>query len=65
MVGGRRTDFVRASRTPAQVAQLDYDDVPNLVSMGVMRAIVTTTVAIVASRRAVWLAFAADPPGRW
>ncbi len=31
-----RTDFVRASRSPAQVTQLRYDDVDNLVAMGVM-----------------------------
>ena len=31
-----RTEFQRASRTPAEVVQLRYDDVPNLVAMGVM-----------------------------
>jgi hypothetical protein len=31
-----RTDFVRASRSPAQVLQLRYDDVDNLMAMGVM-----------------------------
>lgn len=30
------TDFVRASRTPGQVIQLRYDDVPNLIAMGVL-----------------------------
>lgn len=30
------TDFERASRTPGQVTQLRYDDVPNLIAMGVL-----------------------------
>ncbi len=29
-----RTDFVRASRAPAQVSQLRYDDIDNLVAIG-------------------------------
>jgi hypothetical protein len=59
-----RTDFVRASRMPAQVAQLRYDDVPNLVAMGVMPRYRD-------DRRqrdrpqAFPNGFAADPPGRW
>jgi len=31
-----RTQFERASRSPAEVVQLRYDDVPNLVALGVM-----------------------------
>ena len=31
-----RTRFERASRSPAEVVQLRYDDVPNLVALGVM-----------------------------
>jgi hypothetical protein len=59
-----RTDFVRASRTPAQVLQLRYDDIDNLVAMGVMPRPYRD-----GGRRGQPQAFpngfAADPPGRW
>lgn len=32
----QRTEFVRASRSPAQVWQLRYDDAPSLIAMGVL-----------------------------
>ena len=31
-----RTDFERASRTPAQVTQLRYDDVETLAALGIV-----------------------------
>lgn len=33
----RQTDFVRASRSPAQISELRYDDRPSLVARGVLR----------------------------
>ncbi len=58
-----RTDFVRASRTPAQVSQLRYDDIDNLVAMGVMSPSYRDS-----GRRGQPQAFpngfAADPPDR-
>ena len=61
-----RTDFVRASRTPAQVVQLRYDDVPNLVAMGVMpRPYRYDDGYRRGQPQAFPNGFAADPPGRW
>lgn len=62
-----RTEFVRASRTPAQVAQLRYDDVPNLVAMGVMPRPYEwdRRHRRPAGPQAFPGGFAADPPGRW
>lgn len=60
-----RTDFVRASRTPAQVAQLRYDDVPNLVAMGVMPRYRYEDRRHHDRPQAFPNGFAADPPGRW
>lgn len=60
-----RTDFVRASRTPAQVAQLRYDDVPNLVAMGVMPRHRYDDRRYRGQPQAFPNGFAADPPGRW
>lgn len=60
-----RTDFVRASRTPAQVVQLRYDDVPNLVAMGVMpRPYRYDDGYRRGQPQAFPNGFAADPPGR-
>lgn len=61
-----RTDFVRASRTPAQVVQLRYDDIPNLVAMGVMpRPYRYDDGYRRGQPQAFPNGFAADPPGRW
>lgn len=62
-----RTEFVRASRTPAQVAQVRYDDVPNLVAMGVMPRPYERDRRHrgPAGPQAFPGGFAADPPGRW
>ncbi len=61
-----RTDFVRASRTPAQVVQLRYDDIPNLVAMGVMpRSYRYDDGYRRGQPQAFPNGFAADPPGRW
>lgn len=61
-----RTDFVRASRTPAQVLQLRYDDIPNLVAMGVMpRPYRYDDGYRRGQPQAFPNGFAADPPGRW
>lgn len=60
-----RTDFVRASRTPAQVVQLRYDDIPNLVAMGVMpRPYRYDDGYRRGQPQAFPNGFAADPPGR-
>lgn len=60
-----RTDFVRASRTPAQVVQLRYDDVPNLVAMGVMPRPYRYDEGYRRGQpQAFPNGFAADPPGR-
>lgn len=57
-----RTEFVRASRSPAQVTQVRYDAVDNLVALGVLprryRAWSTD-----AGPEAFPGGFAADPPG--
>lgn len=63
-----RTQFVRASRTPAQVAQLRYDDVPNLVALGIMPRPYDwdrRRHRRPAGPDAFPGGFAADPPGRW
>lgn len=61
-----RTDFVRASRTPAQVVQVRYDDIPNLVAMGVMpRPYRYDDGYRRGQPQAFPNGFAADPPGRW
>ena len=60
-----RTDFVRASRTPAQVLQLRYDDIDNLVAMGVMPRPYRYDGYRPSQPQAFPNGFAADPPGRW
>lgn len=60
-----RTDFVRASRTPAQVLQLRYDDIDNLVAMGVMPRQYRYDNRRHGQPQAFPNGFAADPPGRW
>jgi hypothetical protein len=62
-----RTEFVRASRTPAQVVQLRYDDVPNLVALGIMPRPYDwdRRHRRPAGPDAFPGGFAADPPGRW
>lgn len=63
-----RTQFVRASRTPAQVAQLRYDDVPNLVALGIMPRPYDwdrRRHRRPAGPDAFPGGFAADPPRRW
>lgn len=60
-----RTDFVRASRTPAQVLQLRYDDIDNLVAMGVMPRPYRYDNGRRGQPQAFPNGFAADPPGRW
>jgi hypothetical protein len=63
-----RTEFVRASRTPAQVVQLRYDDVPNLVALGIMPRPYDWDRRRhhrPAGPDAFPGGFAADPPGRW
>jgi hypothetical protein len=62
-----RTEFVRASRTPAQVVQLRYDDIPNLVAMGVMPRPYEwdRRHRRPSGPQAFPGGFAADPPGRW
>ncbi|TXH73225.1 MAG: hypothetical protein E6Q88_05490 [Lysobacteraceae bacterium] len=59
-----RTDFVRASRTPAQVLQLRYDDYDNLVAMGVMPRPYRWDGRRRGQPEAFPNGFAADPP-RW
>jgi hypothetical protein len=62
-----RTEFVRASRTPAQVVQVRYDDVPNLVALGIMPRPYDRDRPRrrPAGPDAFPGGFAADPPGRW
>lgn len=60
-----RTDFVRASRSPAQVTQLRYDDVDNLVAMGVMPRPYYRRDGRRGQPQAFPNGFAADPPRRW
>lgn len=61
-----RTDFVRASRTPAQVLQLRYDDLDNLIAMGVMPHPYRYDTPRRGQPQAFPNGFAADPPGgRW
>ncbi len=60
-----RTDFVRASRTPAQVLQLRYDDIDNLVAMGVMPRPSRYDRYRPGQPQAFSNGFAADPPGRY
>ena len=60
-----RTDFVRASRTPAQVLQLRYDDINNLVAMGVMPRPHRYDGYRPGQPQAFPNGFAADPPGRY
>jgi hypothetical protein len=59
-----RTDFVRASRTPAQVMQLRYDDIDNLMAMGVMPQPNRYDTYRRGQPQAFPNGFAADPPGR-
>ena len=58
-----RTDFVRASRTPAQVLQLRYDDIDNLVAMGVMPRPYRNDGHRRGQPQAFPNGFAGDPPG--
>ncbi len=60
-----RTDFVRASRTPAQVVQMRYDDVDNLVAMGVMPRPYRYDSRRQGQPEAFPNGFAADPPRNW
>jgi hypothetical protein len=60
-----RTDFVRASRTPAQVVQMRYDDIDNLIAMGVMPRPYRYDNGRRGQPQAFPNGFAADPPGRW
>lgn len=60
-----RTEFVRASRSPAQVSQLRYDDVHNLVAMGIMPQPYRYDRYSDRGPVAFPNGFAADPPGRW
>ena len=60
-----RTDFVRASRSPAQVTQLRYDDVDNLIAMGVMPRPYYRRDDRRGQPQAFPNGFAADPPRRW
>ncbi len=60
-----RTDFVRASRTPAQVLQMRYDDIDNLVAMGVMPRPYRYDDRRRGQPQAFPNGFAADPPGGW
>ncbi|MES2672025.1 MAG: hypothetical protein V4673_16630 [Pseudomonadota bacterium] len=60
-----RTDFVRASRTPAQVLQLRYDDINNLVAMGVMPRPHRYDRYRPGQPQAFPNGFAADPTGRY
>ncbi len=59
-----RTDFVRASRSPAQVLQMRYDDIDNLVAMGVMPRPYRDDSRRRGHPQAFPNGFAADPPGR-
>jgi hypothetical protein len=56
-----RTGFIRASRRPAQVSELRYDDVDNLVAMGVLPRPYYGRVPD-AQPRAFPDGFVADPP---
>jgi hypothetical protein len=60
-----RTDFVRASRTPAQVVQMRYDDIDNLVAMGVMPRPYRNDGRRHGQPQAFPNGFAADPSGGW
>lgn len=60
-----RTDFVRASRTPTQVTQVRYDDIDNLVAMGVIPRPYYDQGRRRGQPQAFPNGFAADPPGRW
>ncbi len=60
-----RTDFVRASRTPAQVSQLRYDDIDNLVAMGVAPRPHRYDGNRYGQPQAFPNGFAADPPSRY
>lgn len=60
-----RTHFERASRHPAEVVQLRYDDVPNLVAMGVMPPPYHWDRPRRDHPEAFPNGFAADPPRRW
>ena len=60
-----RTEFVRASRTPAQVSQVRYDDIDNLIAMGVMPRPYDHYGRRRGQPQAFPNGFAADPPGRW
>lgn len=60
-----RTDFVRASRTPAQVLQMRYDDIDNLVAMGVMPRPYRYDDRRRGQPQAFPNGFAADPPRGW
>lgn len=59
------TDFERATRTPTQVMQLRYDDIDNLIAMGVMPRPYRWDRPRNGSPEAFPNGFAADPPRRW
>jgi hypothetical protein len=58
-----RTEFLRASRSPAQVTQLRYDDIEALVAMGIVRR--PPPYAWRDGPQAFPAGFVADPPPRW
>ena len=58
-----RTEFLRASRSPAQVTQLRYDDIEALVAMGIVRR--PPPYAWREEPQAFPAGFVADPPPRW
>lgn len=59
-----QTQFVRASRAPAQVIQLRYDDYTNLVARGVVPRYRDPSYSRNGEPRAFPNGFVADPPGR-
>jgi hypothetical protein len=59
------TDFVRATRSPTQVTQVRYDDIDNLIAMGVMPRPYRWDRHPHRAPEAFPNGFAADPPGRW
>lgn len=59
------THFERASRSPAQVLQLRYDDIDNLIAQGVMPRPYRWDRDRHNRPQAFPNGFAADPPSRW
>jgi hypothetical protein len=57
-----RTGFERASRSPAQVSQLRYDDIDTLVALGIVPRPYPYRHGV-AAPRAFPGGFVADPPG--